>query len=111
MLLGMQNMTLTATYFDPLSNQLIATFDDTAPLLLGQVVDPHLRELFILDPGQIYRAALEQPGTIEGIAEHCGLPPVEVEAMVRRLVEEMELEEEAEPTVFSEQLPAGQAWP
>lgn len=104
-------MTLTATYFDPLSTQLIATFDDAAPLSLGQVADPHLRELFILDPGQIYRAALEQPGAIEAIAGHCGLPPAEVEVMVRRLVEEMELEEEAEPTVLSEQLPAGQAWP
>ena len=86
-------MTLTATYFDPLSSQLVATFDDAAPMSLGQIADPHLREMFILDPQQIYRAALERPGTIEAIAEHCRLSRAEVEIMVRRLIEEMELED------------------
>ena len=87
-------MTLTAAYFDPLSGQLVATFDDAAPISLGQVADPQLRELFILDPGQIYRAALEHPGTIEAIADHCGLSLAEVAVMVQRLIDEMELAEE-----------------
>ena len=104
-------MTLTATYFDPLSCQLVATFDDAAPMSLGQIADPHLREMFILDPGTVYRAALERPGTIEAIAEHCGLPPAEVENMVRRLIEQTELEDEAGLSVSSGQLPAGQPWP
>lgn len=85
-------MTLTATYFDPLSSQLVATFDDAAPMSLGPIVDPHLREMFILDPGTVYRAALERPGTIEAIAEHCGLPPAEVQIMVRHLVEANEVD-------------------
>ena len=88
-------MTLTATYFDPLSSQLVATVDDAAPMSLGQIADPHLREMFILDPGTVYRAALERPGTIEAIAEHCGLPPADVERMVRRMVEKMELEDQS----------------
>ena len=88
-------MTLTATYFDPLSSQLVATFDDAAPMSLGQIADPHLREMFTLDPGTVYRAALERPGTIEAIAEHCGLPPADVERMVRRMVEKMELEDQS----------------
>lgn len=104
-------MTLTATYFDPLSSQVVATFDDAAPMSLGQIADPHLREMFILDPGAVYRTALERPGTIEAIAEHCGLSRAEVENMVRRLVEKTELEAEAGPPVSSDQRPAGQPWP
>lgn len=88
-------MTLTATYFDPLSSQLVATFDDAAPMSLGQIADPHLREMFILDPATVYRAALGQPGTIEAIASHCGLPRAEVEIMVRHLVDEMEVEDQS----------------
>lgn len=92
-------MTLTATYFDPLSSQLVATCDDAAPMSLGKVADPHLREMFILDPRTVCRAAVDQPGMIEAIAGHCGLPRAEVEIMVKHLVEEMELEEQNDDEV------------